>query len=366
MIAALGELHKGVEMGLISKDEALIMRAEIMAEAMKKAKEAGVGGTAAASGGGGSHEDYFLHKEARELEEWRRDEQKIARYMAATQRGYDEGQAEAWETLCGEYVEKASASLLSANQMLVANYLLFANEYGRYLFAKTLVLRGEKEALRVHNWTVAKGVGEPFVDAEGEAISSLNLPLFPHKKELKALNFRLLQGVKTKGKGEGEVTGGARPIFFKGDGERLDVAVPEVFGGGYVPIYVVDGAVDVGSIQDAFNTLANRVNTLEKRGERGGRGGGRGGGGRGYGAPPPQQQRRCYSCGGIGHIANHCPQGPAATAGPQQHYQGGQGYQQQYHQQQYPQHQNHQQQYPQHQNHQQQNYQQQGNNKQGN
>ena len=112
------------------------------------------------------------------------------------------------------------------------------------MFAKTLVLRAEKEALRVHIWTVAKGGGEPFVDAEGEAISSLNPSLFPHRKELKALNFRLLQGVKTKGKG-GEVTGGVRPIFFKGNGERLDVAVPEVFGGGYVPIYVVDGAVGI-------------------------------------------------------------------------------------------------------------------------
>jgi hypothetical protein len=75
---------------------------------------------------------------------------------------------------------------------------------------------------------VASEAGEAFIDAEGEAVSNLTFPLFPHKqKSMRSMNFALLH-VK----------------------------------GGYIGLQVVDGAVGVGHIADAFSGLANRVTNL--------------------------------------------------------------------------------------------------------
>ena len=211
-----------------------------------------------------SDANYYKLREERELQAWRRDYQATKRHIDAVFKLYDEEPHVAWKELQEEFIEKAKGKLLTPSQMIHGNYLLFASDKGRYAFAKTLVLYGEKRATHTHNWVVASEAGEAFIDAEGEAVSTLNFPLFPHEqKSMRSMNFALLHS------GDGISGGGAslskktqQQEFFRQLKEEIQVPVPEIFGGGYIGLPVVDGAVDVG---DAFNGLASRVSQLENR-----------------------------------------------------------------------------------------------------
>ena len=53
-----------------------------------------------------------------------------------------------------------------------------------------LVHMSEKQRLQVHNWNAADGMPESWVEANGDGIANLHMPLFPHS--FAVLNERVL------------------------------------------------------------------------------------------------------------------------------------------------------------------------------
>ncbi|MDP3759028.1 MAG: hypothetical protein Q8R01_00765 [Ramlibacter sp.] len=198
--------------------------------------------------------EYFAAQESRTLEPWRATLEIRKREWEAFGR---KTQAE----LINEMVDQAKARALTSSDVLQLMYLFFTNADAQRSYAACVLRRRGHSRIRVHNWLVAREIGEDFLAEFGPRLDDLPFPLFPPDPRFSTLNTRLLnEAAQVVGAGSR-----ALPSVFLWD----DVA-STVRGAGALPVTQIEGqwGVDTSPIEVAFTHLQARVEGLEKQAQR--------------------------------------------------------------------------------------------------
>ena len=225
---------------------------------------------------------FLERKDLRERHAWKRSQETARDVILRASAAFSV--ADAFGTLGEQFRSRAEAGLLGAMEVMLASYALFASdpESGRFLLAYLLVHVPEKQRLQVHNWNVANDMPESWVEANGDGIANLQLPLFPRScvvlnEKVLAIGAGLLSG------GGQQVDSIFRPSTTLWSLEQkpkqkkaLEAKHHEVLlGGGYAVQVDANGMVELSVIENAFNELSSRLALVERAR-----------------APPPQYNKR--------------------------------------------------------------------------
>jgi hypothetical protein len=151
--------------------------------------------------------------------------------------------------LQAEYLELAKVGQLTPEDALIVGYLLHGTAEQRAFFGGLVMRKQGLARVVAHNYAVAAGREEAFVQIYGAALEHFPYPLYPAQgAPFAALNTRVLSAAASPN------GGGATHLFRP----------TEVEGGGTLPV-VHDGTawvVDITVVEDAFNSLFNDLNRL--------------------------------------------------------------------------------------------------------
>ena len=187
---------------------------------------------------------------------WKRTKANLLAYVKDWNATYDVDNDAAWEEVSNEFVAAGKNGLLSVNDAMEMAYLL-ADDRVRYQRARALLALSSLKQLQLHNFGVAKEA-KAFEDKAGPVLESLPVPLFPAGMAHKEVNDRIIAEMKSTIEGAGPVP---TKMIFTAFGR----APREVLKGAGYSAVVQDGAVDLTPVQDAFEGLRIRVETLENR-----------------------------------------------------------------------------------------------------
>lgn len=195
---------------------------------------------------------HFHEVDERQRDPWRVELQKMMRTRASSE------EIE-WSTIQSAFVDMAKSGLISANEAVLASYLLFGTESDRKFIGHCLTTLAANDQLRAHNWYVASSLGEQFMLANGPRILRLSDPLFPPVDSLRSLNLKLLA--------ESDSSKGGAPRkshLYRNDSP--DRTRHE--GAGVLPVTVApDGSafVDVTNIEQAFSRVFESIQAMHQQ-----------------------------------------------------------------------------------------------------
>jgi len=177
------------------------------------------------------------------------------------------------------FLELAKAKVLSAEDVLIGQYVLFSGEAGWRFFGGVLLNKRGVDRVRAHNFFVADSVegSEAFLAANGDLLATLPVPLFPANAEFSALNTALLFEYRAF-LGVGGPAGGGHPSKYESTFFVLSGPAANPAGGAFLPVSQLgDGTFGVNTTALEEWVIAR----TQGRGRgRGGRGRGRAGAGR--------------------------------------------------------------------------------------
>ena len=173
---------------------------------------------------------------------WAAAEENVRRIVATYGEEYAKDREAAWTSLRDAFTAKAKIGSLGHTENLVGQYLLYCRdrEYGSYLLMSILLKAPSARRIAVHNWLLAQDMNRSDVEAFGDAIQALAVPLFPLSAPLSSHNAAILE-------------------------RQMSVLHPLPDGAGTLPVALQhDGtyAVDVSEVEAACNNLQQQINTL--------------------------------------------------------------------------------------------------------
>ena len=173
---------------------------------------------------------------------WSASEENVRRIVATYGEEYSKNREAAWSSLREAFTAKAKIGSLGHTENLVGQYLLYApdREYGSYLLMSILLKAPSARRISVHNWLLAQDMNRSDVEAFGDAIQALTVPLFPLSAPLASHNAAILE-------------------------KQLSLLHAPPVGSGTLPVALLpDGTygVDVGCVEDACHNLQQQINFL--------------------------------------------------------------------------------------------------------
>lgn len=173
---------------------------------------------------------------------WSAAEENVRRLVATYGEEYTKDRDAAWSSLREAFTAKAKIGSLGHTENLVGQYLLYApdREYGSYLLMSILLKAPSARRISVHNWLLAQDMNRSDVEAFGDAIQALTVPLFPLSAPLASHNAATLE-------------------------KQMSLLLAPPVGSGTLPVALLpDGTygVDVGCVEDACHNLQQQINFL--------------------------------------------------------------------------------------------------------